>query len=223
MFLSNPGVLAAGARTDPVGQQIFTASSSFVVPSGVTAISVVAIGPGGLAQLVSEFGADGSGGGGACAYVNGLPTAPGELLDVVIIPSATTNTARVYLARAGVRLIDVTGGWYSNPGAVVIGTGFSGGVGSAPGGGGNRSGGGAGGYTSGGGAGSVSSSRGGGGTSSLGGSTGASGGGSTSTHGGLYGGGAGVVPGSKGLPGGGCLRIIHGPGRAFPNTNTGDL
>jgi hypothetical protein len=51
------------------------------------------------------------------------------------------------------------------------------------------------------------------------------GGGVRITYGGVYGGGSSGAVGTVGssIGGVGCVRIIFGPSRAFPSTNTGDL
>lgn len=211
MFLPNPGVLAAGVGGAPVGQQLFLASGDFVVPDGVFKISIVAIGRGADATSTE------SGAGGALACANDISVTPGEVLSVVSFGSASVR-------RAITNLVSVTAGNRSTPGQVLAGTGFPGGAGASVS-GTDRRGGGAGGYTSaGGGAGTVSSSLGGGGSSPLGGGPGAQAGAAPTVNGESYGGGGGRSRTfGDGQGGPSCVRIIWGPGRAFPNTNTGDL
>ena len=221
-MLHMPTPMLMGEAASPIGQRLFLASGTFIVPVGVTRLCMVAIGIGGLAQLYEEYRADGSGGGGGLAYLNAAPVSPGEPLDVTITSAAIGAYSAV--TRVGVDLVRASGAGYTQAGACIKGTGFSGGDGRAPGGVGQQPGGGAGGYTSAGGLGVIaSSSIGGGGTSPYGGGAGAPAAASGSIHGALYGGGAGVTSTQKGVPGPGCVRFLWGDGRAFPNTNTGDL
>lgn len=82
--------------TDP-GEQIFTSSSSFTVPTDVYSICGVAVGTGGGSKGVDRDGIDldrnyygknddviWSGGGGALAYVNNVAVVPGEVLTVTV-------------------------------------------------------------------------------------------------------------------------------------------
>lgn len=198
---------------DVVGQQLITASGAFVVPDGVTSLCAVAIGRG-AAGVASRTGA-----GGALAYANSLLVTPGESLDIVI--NATTSS----LSRAATALVQAGAGSGLTGGSVAAGTGFEGGAGVSASSGEDRRGAGAGGYTSAGEAsGTVSNANGGGGSSALGGAGGGLAGGAPTIAGGTYGGGGGHNSANVGgAAGPGCVRIIWGAGRAFPNTNTGDL
>jgi hypothetical protein len=150
------------------GQQTFTGSTSWVVPTGVTSISVVCVGGGGSGG-VGYTGAN-SGGGGALAYVNSISTTPGETLTVVVgtggegvegypeqtggYPPAKPGNVGTYsaLLRGGTTLCRAnSGASYSAGGTVGTGTGGSGGAGGT--GGSSSSAGGAGGYAGAGGAG----------------------------------------------------------------------
>lgn len=216
------GVIA-GPRGAGGGQQLFTASGTFVVPAGVTSICVVTIGPGGPYFDDDGAGNVGSGGGGALSYVNALSVTPGESLAILVapydLPTFTQGQSR--LRRGGTTLVSANSGGIPGAGTVGAGTGFNGGQGAySTDGSGTMEGAGAGGYTS---AGQASNGtrtrRGGGGSDPLGGSTGALAGASANLNGVNYGGGAAY----GGTPGLGCVRIIWGAGRAFPNTNTGDV
>lgn len=71
--------------SDPTGQQLFTSSGTFTVPTGVTSIAIVCIGAGGGgggSDKDDELG--GGGGGGALAYVNNITTTPGQSLTVTV-------------------------------------------------------------------------------------------------------------------------------------------
>lgn len=205
-------VVGNAISADVVGQQLITASGAFVVPDGVTSLCAVAIGRG-AAGSTSRTGA-----GGALAYANSLSVTPGESLDVVI--SAATSS----LSRSTTALVQAGAGSGLVGGAVAVGTGFEGGAGisaaSI-----DRQGAGAGGYTSAGQAsGTADNANGGGGSSPLGGAGGGLAGGAPTIAGGTYGGGGGHNSANvAGSAGPGCVRIIWGAGRAFPNTNTGDL
>lgn len=198
------------------GQQMFTASGTFVVPAGVTSICVVAIGRG--ATAFNEEPYVYGGGGGALAYGNSLTVSPGETLNVEI------STARSALLRSAALLCSARAASARGGATVEAGTGYEGGTGSYNNLGLVANGGGAGGYTSiGGFLGFGGSGNGGGGSSSLGGGAGGASGGAPTPAGGSYGGGGGAQYGTLGAGGPGCVRIIWGAGRAFPNTNTGDV
>lgn len=210
--------IAAMDVTAPPGQQLFLGTTTWVVPAGVTSICAVAISRGGRG---SQDSFSRGGGGGNLAYRNDIPVTPGETLNIV--------TGSVWgIQRSGTYLLGVqqTNGTLPPDFPVVVGTGFRGGTGGF----GEldemeqMAGGGAAGYTTNGGDGYPYGSTGGGGTSPYGGAGGASGGGSPQASGQNYGGGGALSSGGIVYsPGAGCVRIIHGPDRAFPNTNTGDL
>lgn len=224
MFFPNPAILAAGAGVAPVGQQLFTASGTFIVPEGVTSICAVAIGYGGPADLAS-WGEWFGGAGGGLAYSNDIAVTPGESLSVLI---SFSGTAQSYLARGGVNIVRATAGRFdTNTDRPVPGTGTHGQVLRTGGGSGyalgamKATGGGAAGYTSDGeGGGEIGvSGRSGRGTSPYGGGPGGAAGTAPTTLAATYGGGGGEDVGR----GPGCVRIIWGADRAFPNTNTGDI
>lgn len=211
MFLPNPGIMAAGGQVAPPGQRLFTASDSFIVPDGVTSICVVAIGRGENAQVADGYSK--SGRGGELVWVNSIPTTPGEALSVQITASHSRlrrGTTNLVIALSGETYSTRLGGGGSGSAWVFELS---------------RPGGGAGGYTGRGqDAPSISSYAGGGGTSPYGGGPGASAGAEPSGTGGVYGGGGGLRSPNFTMQGGpGCVRIMWGEGRAFPNTNTGDL
>lgn len=211
----------AGADAGPKGQQLITESAPFTVPDGVFLISVVAIGRGRAASGTR------GGTGGALAYVNNVVVTPGQVLEAVI-------NATVSSLSSGSVLVAANAGQNTAAGQVIAGTGFPGG-GPPDGGAGStglaRNGAGAGGYTSAGetaGSYDTSAGFGGGGSSPYGGGGGGAQGASPNVNGGTYGGGGGkfylnggVLQAGAGGPG--CVRIIWGEGRAFPNTNTGDV
>lgn len=208
------------------GQQLFTASGTFVVPAGVTSICALAIGPGGPYFDDDGSGNTGSGGGGSLSYRNAIPVTPGWTLTIQITPTTIDpySEGRAFLLR-GSALVGAGGGRIPAPGtpSVVAGSvGFTGGGGAySTQGAGTMEGGGAGGFTSAGqSANSTRTRRGGGGTPRDGSVlTGALAGASPNLNGQAYGGGAAY----GGTPGPGCVLIIWGEGRAFPNTNTGDV
>jgi len=132
----------------PTGQQLFTSSGTFTVPSGVTSIAVVCVGAGGGgggSEDDDETG--GGGGGGALAYVNNITTTPGESLTVTVGTggggggagggngSAGGNSS---LSRGGTTLAQANGGGGGqnrgsggSGGTVNTGTGGAGGDGGA--------------------------------------------------------------------------------------------
>lgn len=239
---ANQQVLAGLGGGVPVGQYLFTTptdDNAWVVPAGVTSISVVCVGHG------STSNSSTTGSGGCLRYVNNIPVTPGETLRI----DARDNGARLrrgatvlcygpnYVDRELAVGIGGNGGVRGN--AVNVSTDFGrGGAGGYSGQGGN-----------GGGVGGVNPTAGdggggGGGGAHLGGGTGAGGGGvsvygigangaagvnDTNPAGGGGGsggasGGANGVPGSYGGGGNsynGAVRIIW-PGnlRQFPSTRT---
>lgn len=211
MFV-NAGILAAGVGGTPPGQRTFTLSQSFVVPDGVTSICAVAVARGENATDFGE-GTYRSGEGGNLRYVNDIPVTPGETLQVEVqfgyypgLLRGSTYLLRAYIGAGSVGL-GFDGGGYQQSNAL------------------NMAGAGAGGYTSAGQSASAAGStpRGGSGTSLLGGGPGGLAGAAPDGTGGAYGGGGAVVDGVPQQGGPAGLRIIWGAGRAFPNTNTGDV
>ncbi len=223
-MLHMPSPMLMVAASGPAGQQLFLSSGSFIVPAGVSSLSAVCIGRGGDGSFDGANAA--GGGGGALAYLNNVAVTPGETLTV------TFNSTSVTILRGSTVLVRANNANLSVGGTVGAGTGFRGGDGGTipynPGGFfSGVLGGGAGGYTSAGQHGSASGAylnRGGGGSSPLGGGPGANAGTSANANGAAYGGGGGNDSDAYGSIGGpGVARIIWGEGRAFPNTNTGDV
>lgn len=205
--------------SSPIGQQLFTASGAFIVPEGVTSLCMVAIGRGGKSEGILTGGP-----GGGLAYVNNVAVTPGQTISITVDESGSKANL------GGSDIVHATsaenGGTTS--GKPVVGLGFPGGTGR--GGSADMWGAGAGGYTSVGANARSGNGRGGGGSSPLGGSAGGNAGGNSTgvTAGGDFGGGAGsfFLEGygwQYGEGGKGCVRLIWGPNRAFPNTNTGDM
>lgn len=218
--------------TPAIGQQEFISAGTFtwVAPAGVTTVSVVAVGPGG-----PQRGSQGGGAGGGLGWRNNVSVTPGTGYTVVV----GTSTDSTFTGNAGV----LTRGGAAQQTAPYEGgggfTGDGGGNGGSRPGSGNDSSGGAGGYSgnggnngsnpalnSGGGAGGTTGSASAGGVGLLG--QGADGVFSTSPNGsqftgsGAYGAGQNRNgPNSATLQG--AVRIIWGPNRAFPSTNTGNL
>ena len=223
-----PSMMAAAGGGPPVGQAMFTASATWVVPEGVTSICVVCIGRGAGAPDTLN-----SGTGGSLRYVNNIPVTPGESLSV----SETATYAR--LVRGSTVLCQAAAGGASLSGQV--GTGRDGGLGRTKVAGQSLAGPGAGGYTSLGQNTDMADTyrfvaRGGQGSDPYGrrldgGLAGrAPGGPWNDVAGGEdFGGGGGLYyntsDGStqQGGGGDGCVRIIWGPGRFFPNTLTEDM
>lgn len=199
------------------GQELFTSSRTFVVPAGVTSISVVGITKG---ENGTDFGDSTvrSGAGGCLRYVNGISVSPGESLSVNMGTYPFDGTD-ISLRRGAEILMRATGRGNTD----MVGLGFDGGN-WAQGSGSSLTGAGAGGYTSAGAdSGFGAGTTGGGGSSLMGGGAGAPAGAAPTQAGAAYGGGAGISPGLSSTGGPAGIRIIWGPGRAFPNTNTGDV
>lgn len=210
-------VVGKAASGPAVGQQLFTANGTFVVPAGVTSISAVAIGAGGPGETVEGLSASGSGGG--LAYSNGITVTPGETLTVEVAPPTGTGGLSA-LKRGAASLVAATSSGLSGArGAGTVGDVLR--IGGTGAGWTDQAilGAGAAGYTANGEDGKAGAGGfGGSGVSANGGTAGGTSGASPNANGGAYGGGGGVT----GIGGSGCVRVIWGEGRAYPNTNTGD-
>jgi hypothetical protein len=208
-----------GARPVPAGQQAYTTAGTYtwVVPSGVTSVSVVCVGGGGGGDTGPGplYGSGRSGAGGGLAYVNNISVTPGESLTVVVgaggaagtfyfynratgqpsgVPTVATNGSESAFRRSATNLVRATGGAALN-GAVGIaatGTGGSGGSGS------NANG------TFGGGGGGAAGYSGNGGNGGLGGNFTSA----TAGAGGGGGGGYGTAYANSGAGGGGGVGIL---------------
>lgn len=228
------------------GQQAYTTAGtySWVAPTGVTAVSIVAVGGG-----AGNAGGGAAAGGGGLGYKNNYTVVPGNSYTVVVgragppgwLGGADLNnggdsyfiSTAVVKGGGGVGYISGTGGTYTGDGGGNGGLGgyaAGGGAGGYAGNGGNASQsngvlGTAGTGGAGGGALSWASSEGGGGVGILGqGASGAAGNPGQPGSGGVgktYGGGAGNTDQTGGV---GAVRIIWpGQTRRFPTTNTGNL
>lgn len=173
-----------GAAKAVVGQQAYTTAGtySWVAPVGVTKVSVVTVGGGGVGANFCNGGCNyplpGSGGG--LGYKNNITVTPGTSYTVVVGPGTATSsylTGGSYFCNTS--FVAGNGGSQNGPGGNFVGDGGGSG-GSAQAGGCGRGGGGAGGYSGRGGNGSFSNQP----------STSGSGGGGGG--GGTYGGGGGV-------------------------------
>ena len=202
----SPASAASNSVTPAVtGQTAYTTAGtySYVVPAGVTSVSVVAVGGGGGGGGTNDTNSRGGGGGGALAYVNNISVTPGETLTVTVgagglggangasgtsgDESALQRSA-TYLVRAG-RGSGGTQGAAARGGAVYVGTGGEGGTGAVAATSNGTGGGGAGGYAGAGGAGNSDNSNG----SAAAASSGGGGGGASGNFGSIGGGGGGGV------------------------------
>ena len=223
-----------------VGQQLFTSSTTWTCPAGVTSVCVVCIGMGGNGSYDHPYIPGHSGGG--LGWKNNISVTPGNTYSVVV---ATSNSDPSYFISAGTvaGYSGASGNGLGGSGIVQGGSyvGDGGGNGGTAGcsGGGAAGGGGAGGYSGNGGygrAGNGGNNEGiggsggggaGGGNGTVGGGVGPYGQGANGTYaGGAGSGGSGKQYGGGGMQntsgGGGCVRIIWGIGRAFPSTLTSD-
>ena len=227
--------------SDATGQQLFTSSGTFTVPTGVTSIVVVCVGAGGGgggSGDVDETG--GGGGGGALAYVNSITTTPGESLTVAAggggggggANAAGAAGGNSSLSRGGTVLCEAGGGSgglggrsSSNAAGGTVNTG-TGGAGGAGGSGSDRNtnnaggGGGAGGYAGAGGDGGDENAA----NNATAGSGGGGGGGGRSTNNTTVGGGGGVGvlgQGANGAAGGDNQDGGGGSGGADGNRSGG--
>ena len=148
---TGPASAASNSATPvlPVGQQAYTTAGCYtwVAPSGVTSVSVVAVGAGGPSFSYGSFPASpglGGGGGGALAYSNNISVTPGNSYAITVgargqatyssVPaSAISKFACVVIARGGFgSKSNAQGGVCGGAGGTVTaGTGFSGGAGGA--------------------------------------------------------------------------------------------
>ena len=234
-------VTLGGDSSPAVGQVAFTTPGTYAwtAPAGVAQVSAVAVGGGGSS----------GGGGGGLGWKNNISVTPGSSYTVVVggvggtsyfVNSSTVHGGGGSLTAGGTFVGDGggVGGADTNSSTSKGGGGAggytgSGGAGAYTGSGKPGSGGGGGGgawgvYGGGGGGGGGlygQGARGAGGTGSSGGSGGSGGLAGASANstsvggiGGLYGGGGGYMRSG----GTGAVRIIWGPNRAFPATNTAD-
>lgn len=149
--------------TAVVGQTAYTTDGTytFVVPTGVTSVSVVAVGAGSRGCMGGL--PRGGGGGGALAYANNIAVTPGESISVRVAAGNTSGgTGEPSRFRRGcTNLVAAGSGTYGGGGGaggtVITGTGYSGGNGASgcTAGYGTGGGGGAGGYAGAGGAGAA--------------------------------------------------------------------
>jgi len=208
---SGPSSAASNSITPTavVGQTAYTNTGTytFVVPTGVTSVSVVAVGAGSRGCMGGL--PRGGGGGGALAYANNISVTPGESICIRVAAGNTTGgTGESSRFRRGCTNLvaagsGVYGGGGGAGGTVITGTGFSGGNGGSgcTAGYGTGGGGGAGGYAGAGGAGAAFA-LGGNGVAGTGGAGGGGGSGGASGSGGCQAGGGGG--GGIGLLGQGC-------------------
>lgn len=233
-----PMGLASGNFEPPAGQMYIALSASgsrtesWVVPAGVSSISIVAVGTG-------------ASGGGALAYANAIPVTSGETLTAEKVEGGTgfygLRRGTTWLCKAananggtGGSAIDCVGDVANSGGnATSYGGGGAAGYSGDGGSGGTLGGNGVGGSGGGGGGGASDA----GGTVGAGGGVGVDGEGASGA-GGIYDGfpssainggdGSGGIAGSLGGGGGdlrdagrGGIRIIWGPGRSYPNNAEG--
>jgi hypothetical protein len=219
MFGSINYYLAGGgvAASVPFGCATYGTEGTytFVVPSGVSKISVVCVGSGGGGVACSCGGSSIGGGGGALSYTNCIPVTPGESLTVVAgakayqpnlctYPSANGNDS--YVSRGATQLIMAKGGFGDDQAhAPVSGGPAASGIGAVKYSGGNRNSGagGAAGYAGNGGNGGFPPGV------TIAGQAGSGGGG---------GGGAGAYPGFGGGGGGVGLVVQGASGGATPSS-----
>ena len=207
---------------------ITSGTYTFVVPSGITSIQAVAIGPGGGNGYATAAPGDGDGGGGGALIWATIPVTPGESLNVRVGASTLSNGSAgtsSYIYRGATRLIEANAGTTGfgetgsgGPGGTfIVNTSFISTYGGGNGGNGRAwqdgvgvGGGSAGTYTGNGANGSGTAN----GTGSNIYGTTVPGGAGTA-----YGWGRKADDGFTQLGGGGAVRILWGAGRSFPSTN----
>jgi len=72
---------------------VFTSSGNFIVPSGVTSITVQCWGAGGGGSTITSYGARGGGGGGGAFASSILSVSPGNIFPVAVGTGGIANTA----------------------------------------------------------------------------------------------------------------------------------
>lgn len=115
------------AATKPRGQQTFTSSGTFTVPSGVTSVDIFCVGGGcsGGIDLDTARSAGGGGGGGYTKTAKGIAVSSGQQLNVVIGAGGAGNISQgggnggnnTYVQRSGTTLCTADGGDNSGWGA----------------------------------------------------------------------------------------------------------
>lgn len=215
-----PMLMVDGERRPPKGQQVFTASgTNFVVPDFVYSISYVLV-TAGIARRVTSPTRPGQGG--VLSWGNDIPVLPGQTIRVFIDNDPDVPSVLVYRLSPYLAIANQTTPFYNATATEHTDGGFSGGVGSF-----SSSIGNSGTYTGNGGVTSSSSGFTGGNGIDLVGANipnpGTTGTPSAAGRGGNYGGGASTYNALVGQVGIGAVRIIWGPDRAYPSTNTGDM
>lgn len=214
-----PFSVTAPSKHIAYGEKTFTSvgNTTWNVPEGVTAVSIVCIGGGGGQNSTT------GGGGGALAYVNAASVTPGEALTITVGAAGTTGSGGASLVKnaATTTLVQANGGSNAGTGGTVAtGTGFAGGAGGS-GGAGSRGGGGggAGGFAGIGGSGGAGASGGTSGSTGTGGSGGGGQGTGTSNSAGSKGGGVGIELG-QGINGTGDTSGAGGGAGSIPFYNS---
>lgn len=219
-------LLTSGEYYNEIKEAFFQNNSTaqnWTVPEGVTSVSILCIGPGGVAGAYGSPAQGGGGGGGGLAYVNNVPVSPGEVLSVQSGSSKYGSAGQgtpAYVKRGSTSLCEASAGWTASlgnggaggaPGTVIVGTGYSGGYGGTSPSGATHTGGG-------GGAAGYAGNGGNGGTTLATAGSNGSGGSGAGGAGGLGGGGVGIFgTGSSGVaatysPGTGGSRGAYGWG-----------
>jgi len=180
------------------GEAVFTTAGSYtwIVPAGVTSVSVVTVGGGGSSNGSARTG----GGGGGLSYENSISVASGDNIPIVVGAGGTNNGNGGTSSFSGV--VSSGGGASGGDGGTTFSTPYTGGGNGGNGGGFVGGGGGAGGYTGAGGAGGTNGNV-----------------GSGSTGGG--GGGGQGVQSSGGSGGGGGVGLFGGPITTTTGGNSG--
>jgi len=137
-----PGIIASAYKEAEISSQIFTASGTFTVPTGVTKISAVCIGGGsGGKQGSNGLG----GGGGGLRWSSSISVTPAESLTITVGAGGAGTTSldvqnsgsATNIKRSGTTLLEAGGGSVNNGGSgstisgnIGGGNGGSGGTGS---------------------------------------------------------------------------------------------
>ena len=131
------GIVIIRYLSAPVGEQVFTATSTFTVPAGVTSVSAVCVGQGGVMDNNNGYG----GGGGGLSYKNNITVTPGQTI-AITVNSTTSSFGGTFSASAGSGNTPGTGsggdanytGGAGGGGTLYVSGGFAGGSGGGSGG-----------------------------------------------------------------------------------------
>ena len=128
------GYLSATCKTTASGRMVFTSSTTWTVPAGITSINIFCVGGGGGSGSINNLIGGGGGGGGYTAYKNGVSVTYGNQITITVGAGGTyANNGGISSAAIGSTvLVSANGG---NRGGTYGSAGYPGSGGSGGGGG----------------------------------------------------------------------------------------